>query len=294
MSSAGILVNDVQSRLNPTWVNHVVRPRSQEVLQEIVRQAGRDGRRLCVAGGRHSMGGQQFAAESTLIDMRDLDHVQGLDTETGIVEVEAGIQWPGLMDALVEMQAERSQSWTVAQKQTGADHLTVGGAISANIYGRGLTMAPFGSDVESLVLIDGSGEAVLCSRTENADLFRLVLGGYGLLGVIYSARLRLVPRRKVRRVVEVIALDTLMRRFEERIADGFQYGDCQFLMDESSPDFLRKGVFSCYRPVNQSTPFQEDTKYLAREDWRELAYLAHTNKSQAFQRYADYYLSTSG
>ena len=51
--------------------------------------------------------------------------------------------------------------------------------------------------------IDAKGEVKHCSRSENAELFRLAVGGYGLFGFVYSVTLRLVPRRKVERVVEV-------------------------------------------------------------------------------------------
>ena len=47
-------------------------------------------------------------------------------------------------------------------------------------------------------------------------------------------------------------IDDLPKAFEQRIADGFMFGDFQFSVDETSDDFLRKGVFSCYRPVDPS------------------------------------------
>jgi len=37
--------------------------------------------------------------------------------------------------------------WTFRQKQTGADRLLVGGALSANIRGKGLVFPPFVDDV---------------------------------------------------------------------------------------------------------------------------------------------------
>src|SRR2546428_9179968 len=46
---------------------------------------------------------------------------------------------------------------------------------------------------------------------------------------------------------------SLMPAFEQRIAAGFTYGDFQYHTDPDSPDFLRKGVFSCYRPVAANT-----------------------------------------
>jgi len=287
------LVNDVHSHLNPTRVERIVRPESLAALQQAVGTARSEKKAVCIAGGRHAMGGQQFAADSVLIDVRGLNRILHLDAERGIVEVEAGIQWPELVAGLLRMQGNESR-WGIAQKQTGADRLTLAGTLAANGHGRGLRMAPFSSDVESFVLVGADGEPHKCSRSENAELFRLVCGGYGLFGVVTSLELRLVPRRKVRRVVEVFEVDRLMPAFEKRIADGFLYGDFQFSVEESSEEFLRKGVFSCYVPVSQDTPVPESQKELSDEAWHELFFLAHADKSRAFNQYAEHYLSTSG
>src|SRR5258707_3394498 len=95
------------------------------------------------------------------------------------------------------------------------------GTIAANAHGRGLKMKPFISDVESFVLVDATGTAHKCSRTENADLFRLVHGGYGLLGIVTSVQLRLTPRKKLERVVEIRTVDDLMTgvRSEEHTSE---------------------------------------------------------------------------
>src|SRR5262249_26429843 len=65
-------------------------------------------------------------------------------------EVEAGMQWPDVIRAYLTRPGGMHSPWGIRQKQTGADRLTIGGAISANIHGRGLTAAPFISDLESL------------------------------------------------------------------------------------------------------------------------------------------------
>jgi FAD/FMN-containing dehydrogenase len=289
-----ILVNDIHSQLNPTRVLGISQPRSLEDVQSIVRSARKDRRVISVSGGRHAMGGQQFGTDAMLIDVRKLDRVLNLDRKTGIMEVEAGIEWPKLIDGYLALQNEDGQTWGIAQKQTGADRLTMAGTIAANAHGRGLKMKPFVSDVESFVLVDATGTAHICSRTENPELFRLVHGGYGLFGVLTSVRLRLVPRRKVERVVEIRTVDDLIASFEKRITDGFQYGDFQFSIEHASEDFLHKGVFSCYRPVPIDTPIPPAEKQLTDVNWRQLLYLAHTDEKQAFNRYADYYLSTNG
>jgi len=272
----------------------VAKPRSVADVQRIVRAARRERTVISVAGGRHAMGGQQFGTDTLLIDSRDLNRVVGLDRQAGIIEVEAGIEWPKLIDSYLGLQEGDSRAWGIAQKQTGADRLTMAGTAAANAHGRGLTMKPFVSNVESLVLVDATGTAHNCSRTENPELFRLVHGGYGLFGIVTSLRLRLVSRKKIERVVEVRTVDDLSAAFEKRISDGFEYGDFQFAVERDSEDFLHTGVFSCYRPVAMDTPIPAEQKQLSDESWRQLLFLAHTDAKMAFEKYAGYYLSTNG
>jgi FAD/FMN-containing dehydrogenase len=299
-----ILVNDVHSQLNSTRVFRIATPTSLESLRPLLASARRERRPVCIAGGRHAMGGQQFCADALMLDTRKMNRVLAFDGERGLLEVEAGIQWPEILAFLqtsqvainpaTDKEAPPGRAWAFAQKQTGADRLTIGGSLSANIHGRGLAMRPFISDIESFKLVNGRGNLINCSRDENADLFRLAIGGYGLFGFIYSARLRLVPRRKLERVVEVREVAGLAEAFAERIKDGFTYGDFQYAIDEKSDDFLKRGVFSCYRPVEDERPMPSLQRELGEGEWTELLFLAHTNKSEAFRRYARYYVSTNG
>jgi FAD/FMN-containing dehydrogenase len=287
-------VNDIHSELNETVVDEVVAIETQDDVQNAIARAADAGKPVAIAGGRHAMGGQQFCAGGVLLDTRPLDQVLSFDEERGIVEVAAGIQWPELIAHLSAAQDASPTRWGIAQKQTGADRLSLGGALAANVHGRGLTLRPIVSNVESFVLVDARGEALTCSREENQELFRLAIGGYGLFGCITSLRLRLVPRQTLERVVEVRRLDELMPLLDERIKAGFQYGDFQFTIDPSADDFLTRGVFSCYRPVENGAEPPEGQKALSHDDWQSLLYLAHTDKARAFEQYATHYLATSG
>src|SRR5436309_8914220 len=91
----------------------------------------------------------------------------------------------------------------------------------------------------------------------------------------------------------MIRADDLPKRFEDRIEHKFLYGDFQFLVDEKSTDFLQRGVFSCYQPIDEREPIVAK-KELRDDDWLELLRLAYTDRGKAFKRYSDYYLSTNG
>src|SRR6266446_847570 len=292
-SEREIWVNDVHSQLNRIRVRKLLTPRTRDELAEIARSASRKGLPISVSGCRHSMGGQQFGTDSICIDTRSLDRVISFDQEHGLVEAEAGIQWPKLIRTYLDAQANSAKQWGIPQKQPGADTFTLGGSLSSNVHGRGLTMKPLISNVESFNLINADGKSIRCSRDENHELFRLAIGGYGLFGLIESVTLRIVPRQKLRRVVEIIRASDLPKRFEERIAQNFLYGDFQFSVDEKATDFLQRGVFSCYEPISADEPIVAK-KELRDDDWLDLLRLAYTDREKAFKRYSDYYLATNG
>jgi FAD/FMN-containing dehydrogenase len=195
---------------------------------------------------------------------------------------------------LIAMQQGRAAAWGIIQKQTGADRLTLGGALAANVHGRGLALKPIIGDVESFTLMDADGKLARCSRTENSELFSLAIGGYGLFGIVTRVRLRLMPRTKLERVVTMMDVADLMPACAERIAEGYLYGDCQFSTDTSSDTYLRKGVFACYRPLPSDAPMPAEQKELSEAHWRELYHLSHADTRRAYEAYSSYYLSTSG
>ena len=288
------LVNDIHSGLNATMVHRVARPESVVDVQAAIAAAAAEGRAVSIAAGRHATGGQQFGAGTVLLDMSGMNRVLGFDAEAGIVEVEAGIQWPELIAWLLEARAGQELQWGIIQKQTGADRLSLGGALAANIHGRVLGRKPIVDDVVSFTLVDADGELRMCGREENPDLFRLAIGGYGLFGVIVTVRLRLTRREKVERVVTMLDVDDLIDAFERRMVEGYLFGDFQFAIDAASDDFLRRGVFSCYRPVDLETPLPEGQRALSTGDWQSLLHLAHVDKRRAVDAYSAHYLATSG
>lgn len=287
-------VNDIHSQLNPTRVARIVRPGSIEELRNTIAQARREGLSMSISGSRHSMGGQQFGTGMVLLDTRALNRAIAFDPASHTIEVEAGIEWPELLNELSRMQNGRETQLGIIQKQTGADRFSLGGALASNVHGRGLTLKPFINDVESFQLMNAEGDVLRCDRVTNPELFRLAIGGYGLFGVITSVRLRLTPRVKVRRVVKLANLEEIPNAFAGRIRDGYLYGDFQFATDRGRDSFLRGGVFSCYQPVDPGTPLTQNPTRFHPDDWARLTYYSHTHKRRAFDFYTKRYVATSG
>jgi FAD/FMN-containing dehydrogenase len=89
-------------------------------------------------------------------------------------------------------------------------------------------------------------------------------------------------------------VDEVARLFDQRVREGYEYGDFQFATDPKSREFLDVGVLSCYRPVPIDTVVPDGQRALSIDDCRRLLRLAHTDKSRAFAEYARYYMATDG
>ena len=289
-----VVVDDAMSSLEPVRVDRVLRPTSAAEVRRIVRAAGEAGRPLAIAGGRHATGGQQFLTGGWLLDTRGLDRVRDFDSDRGLVTVDAGIQWPRLFEFLATTW-ERGEGWGIVQKQTGADRLTLGGALAANIHGRVLTEPPIVRDIEAFSLVDAEGRLYRVDRESDPGLFRLAVGGYGLFGVVTDVTLRLARRMKVRRHVGRALVEDAARLLHERATEGHLYGDFQFSVDpESYPGYLREGVLTTYEQVPLDTPIPGGRLRLSPEEWTRLLELAHLDPGAATERYVEHYLATDG
>lgn len=282
----------MQSQLNATRVHEIRKVRTIDDLQAALRDAVRQSRSVSIAGGRHAMGSQQFGRDALLLDTKPFNRVLEFDRVGGRITVEAGIEWPELIEYLLSKQVGQREAWAIREKQTGVDRVSLGGSLASNVHGRGLKFPPIISDVEAFVLLTADGKLQTCSRRENPELFSLAIGGYGLFGVIVQVTLKLVPRTKVQRVVEIIAVKDLLPAVEKRLGAGFVFGDCQYSTDLDAEAQSHAGVFSCYRPVVSDTPIPPEQKQLSEQDWIAFYRLARTDKKQAFEKYSEYYRST--
>ncbi len=289
----GVLVNDEHTGLNPTWVASVSRPTSAAEVRGLVKDCAKHGRAISVSGSRHAAGGQQFATDSVLLDMRAMNRVIGLDDKTGVLHVEAGIEWPELIQGYLSQQKENVH-WGIRQKQGGADRMSLGGSLSANAHGHGLGSPPMIGDVEWIELVTADGSTKKCSRRQNAELFSLALGGYGLFGIITAVGLQLVPRRKVRRHVETRTTAELIPLIEGRTAAGAPYGYFQYSIDETSADFLRAGILTTYEYVSAETPLGTESTDGDAKLLTALLEIAHRDRGSAYRRYAKLELSKDG
>lgn len=157
---------------------------AEKQLSELVLKCAAEGKKIAIAGAKHSMGGHTMTDGGVVVDMLKLKGMH-LNKAKNELTVAAGTRWFDVIEFL------RPHGLAVAVMQSNSD-FSVGGSLSVNCHGWQHNSAPISSTVKSLRVVTADGVVQVCSRTQNAELFRLVLGGYGLFGIITEATLSVV------------------------------------------------------------------------------------------------------
>ena len=207
---------DDASRLNSTRVGEVWQlpvdgddPEGQ--MARLLARARADGRRVSIAGARHSMGGHTIYPGGIVLDMLSWNQME-LDENHNLLNVQSGAVWKDVIAYL----DRRGRSVRVMQSNNS---FSVGGSISVNCHGWQYDWAPIASTVESFRLMKADGTIIRCSRTENHEPFSLALGGYGLFGIILDVELRVTANERYRLEQHVVPVDEALATFDAKVKD---------------------------------------------------------------------------
>lgn len=177
-----LLAEDV-ARLAPGLLARTDTVRAVEELRAVLQDARRRGLKVSISGSRHSQGGHTYIPGGVRLDMRGFNRVRDIDTAAMTITVESGATWDDVQRAI----APHGLAVKVMQS---SNIFTVGGTLSANAHGRDVDVMQVVEVVERFGLMLADGSVVEVSRTSNPELFSLVIGGYGMYGVILDVTLR--------------------------------------------------------------------------------------------------------
>ncbi|WP_299846662.1 FAD-binding oxidoreductase [uncultured Paracoccus sp.] len=212
-------------------------------LRAELAEAQAAGRPLCLSAARHSMGGQSLPRDGT-----------ALGWENGRIEIDSAAQtylapgnarWSQVIAALDPV--------GLSPKVMQSNHdFGLAATFSVNAHGWPVPHGPMGSTVRSLTMMLPDGEVVTCSRTENAELFGMAMGGYGLIGLILTMEVEAAPNARVTPSFEQMLGTGLADAFRKALDDpavGMAYG--RLSVDRAG--FLDQGLMIAYRPNEDQT-----------------------------------------
>ncbi|MCB0637173.1 MAG: FAD-binding protein [Lewinella sp.] len=187
-------------------------PTSEAEVQALVRGAAEAGRTVRTVGSAHSFN-PLWVTDEVLIS---LDHYQGLievDAEKRTARVRAGTK----LYALGEMLFAHGLA---LENMGDIDRQSIAGTIGTGTHGTGLGFGIIPTQVIGLRLVNGQGEVVNCSATENPDLFKAAQVALGALGVITEVTLQCVPAYRLLLENRQEKVAAVLADFPSRIRDN--------------------------------------------------------------------------
>lgn len=162
---------------------------------------------VSIGGGRFSMGGQIFSANSLHLDMRSMNKVLEFNQDKKQIKVQAGTRWCDIQEFIDHYDLSLQIMQTYA-------NFTVGGSLSVNCHGRYIGLGPLILSVESITLVLADGSVITASKDYNNEYFFASVGCYGAIGVITEVVLNLTENCKVERISEVMPLNQYANYFK--------------------------------------------------------------------------------
>jgi FAD/FMN-containing dehydrogenase len=149
---------------------------------QLRRQLAQPGEVIAYGNGR-SYG--DASLQNRILLTRRCSKLLSFDEESGELCCQSGVLLSEILDVFVP------RGWFLPVTP-GTKLITVGGAIAADVHGKNHHVdGSFGQHILSMDVMRNDGSVVTCSPTENAEFFKVTVGGMGLSGIILSATFRL-------------------------------------------------------------------------------------------------------
>jgi len=217
---------------------------AKEVLRGALARARDEELPVSIAGARQSQGGQTIAAHGLQLDLSSYRH---LSLKGDVLTVGSGARWSEVLPYL----HERGRSVAVMQ---GYHDFSVGGSLSVNASGWMVGAPPIASTVQSFTLMQADGAVIHCSRDQNEELFSLVIGGYGLFGVVLEVSLETTPDVWLWVERSQVPATSLSEVWREEVLKDPDIALAVALISPAPSTLLEEAALSVYRRASDQTP----------------------------------------
>jgi FAD/FMN-containing dehydrogenase len=179
-------------------------------IQEIQKILANSKEKISIRGTGYSQGGQTVISDGIVIDLARFNKILSFNEKMQTITVQPGITWYEIQQFI------DPKNLSIYSMQSYND-FSVGGSISVNCHARDFHSGAIASSIVSLKLMTADGSIIPLSSQENPLLFRAVVGGYGLLGIIVEATLVLSQNKVVEKAAYFMETDRYSSFFTKTI-----------------------------------------------------------------------------
>ncbi|MCA1053615.1 FAD-binding oxidoreductase [Rossellomorea aquimaris] len=201
-------------RLMPTKIKKVVKGQEEQSMVNTILHANEEDLKISIAGKQHSQGGHTYYRDAVVLDMTSYNKILHVDPGNRTIRVQSGATWDDIQRAV--------NPYGLAVKVMQSQNIfTIGGSLSVNAHGRDIRNGSLIDTVNWFRLLRADGSVIKVSRTENSEYLPLVIGGYGLFGVILDVELQLAEDQLYRMRTREMSFERYTDYFKKDVqSDG--------------------------------------------------------------------------
>lgn len=194
--------------------SYVYHPTTTEEILELFALARRTGQTIAFRGGGRSYGDAAINTQGIVVSLRRMNRILDWNPDTGIIETQPGVTIENVWQHIVPY------GWWLPVV-SGTMFTTMAGCASMNIHGKNnFKMGTFGEHILEFELATPAGERLLCSPTENSDLYYGAISGFGMLGCITRLKIQMKKIYSGQLRVEAFttsSIGNMIDEFRERV-----------------------------------------------------------------------------
>ncbi|MFX1357268.1 MAG: FAD-dependent oxidoreductase, partial [Promethearchaeota archaeon] len=128
------------------------------------------------------------------IDVTSLTDIIEINTDTRTCIAEAGVTF-------VKLARETLKYGLVPQCVSELKGITIGGAVAGcSVESMSFKYGGFFDSCEEIEIVTGTGDIMLCTKSDNHEIFEMLHGSFGTIAIITLLKFRLVPAKKCVRI----------------------------------------------------------------------------------------------
>src|ERR1700747_3445135 len=224
----------------PTVAQVLSTPDVGEIAKAVARAADGGTRGVIARGLGRSYGDNAQNGGGLVIDMTQLNRIHSISSDTGLVDVDAGVNLDQVMRGALPFGL-----WVPVLP--GTRQVTVGGAIACDIHGKNHHSAgSFGNHVVSMELLTADGQIRhLTPDGDESELFWATVGGNGLTGIVLRATIAMTPNETADFIADGVATKDLAETVAVHLdgsEDKYTYSSAWFDLISPPPKLGRAAV----------------------------------------------------
>tara|TARA_B100001057_G_scaffold380381_1_gene386037 strand:+ start:231 stop:1583 length:1353 start_codon:yes stop_codon:yes gene_type:complete len=160
-------------------------PKNTREIIGIINYAKKKDKKILTIGSGLSWFDTIYNTNQIIVNLNRYKKKFLFDKKNGILTISPGFKIKEILNKI------KKYNWSL-YSIPGGDNVSIGGCIGNDVHGKdSFKFGNFGENIIELDVILANEKIIKCSRTKNTKIFRSIIGGLGLIGIIINVKVRL-------------------------------------------------------------------------------------------------------